>query len=306
MRPYKKFFIDTYDDIRSLTIQGAESIAYHGSKAVLLQLKDYLYGISGDDYNPKKYDSYSNRVIRKMLGARPTEPHLKNSINVGIGKNIPNTRKEALSQLNTGIGLIESHYSIIHSKVSYHAKRALSQYSIAYTHCHSSFVREAILSSNIKTVYNTETRPLYQGRITAKGIANKKVVHHYVDSGMSIAISKSEVVLLGADSITLRGDVINKIGSGMAGIIAKHHKKPLYVITGMLKLDMESAVDDTIIEERNLKEIWVVRNKNIIVHNPAFELLESKYITGIICEEGILTPKEYVRKAKSMINSMKE
>jgi ribose 1,5-bisphosphate isomerase len=301
MSGFTKNFLQTFNRIRSLAIQGAENITYEGSKATIRQIIRSVERIPEESYTKKAYRAICDAASAKMLSARPTEPHLANTIRIALGTQSPKTKDEALMILAKGLEFIEAHHESIHKKVWGVAKEELSAYNSAYTHCHSSFVREALLHSGIRIVYNTETRPRYQGRITAKSISGRGIVHHYVDSAMSIAVEKSEVVLIGADSVTLRGDVINKIGSGMLGIVAKHHNKPLYVITDTLKLDMDSDANDTTIEERPSNEVWGANLPGLYVHNPAFELLKSEFIRGIICEKGIFTPKKFVTIARREI-----
>ena len=298
MYRFTKNFIQTFNDIVSLRIQGAEAITHRGARAAVKEMIRGIDRIPEPDYAPGRYWDVCCAVRDKILLARPTEPHLKNTLDMVIGKKKPKTKKWALHKLNNGLRIIEEHHNTIYEAIAAIAKGELSKYSSAYTHCHSSMVEKAIIVSKIKKVYNTETRPLYQGRITAKNLSKNANVHHYVDSAMSIAIEKSDVVLLGADSITLRGDVINKIGSGMIGIIARHHNKPLYVISDIFKLDMGSARKDTRIEERPYKEVWNKGMKGLHINNPAFEVLRSEHIRAIICEKGALSPKEFVKVAR--------
>lgn len=303
MTSFTKKFIQTFNNIRSLSIQGAENITHEGSKATVLQIIRDIERVPDESYNGSLYREICTEAASKMLSARPTEPHLANSIMIVIGNDNPKTKEDALKKLQKGLAFIESHHESVHSQVTASAKKELSKFSSVYTHCHSSFVREAIMGCGIKIVYNTETRPRFQGRITAQKLAGYGIVHHYVDSGMNIAVEKADVILLGADSITVRGDVINKIGSGMLGIIAKYHKKPIYIVTDTLKLDTNSLKKDTAIEERSVKEVWNANIPGLYIHNPAFELLKSEFITGIICEKGVFSPKDFVKVASKEIQS---
>ena len=45
----------------------------------------------------------------------------------------------------------------------------------------------------------------------------------------------------------------------------------------------------------------MLQNKNIKVMNPAFDLTKKKLISGIVSELGILTHKQFVKKAKQKI-----
>ena len=98
----------------------------------------------------------------------------------------------------------------------------------------------------------------------------------------------------GADAFLSDGSVINKIGSNMFAQIAKDLKKRVYVVTDAWKFSKKKVK----IEERNFEEIWDTEAKKIKIRNPAFERVESKYITGIITELGVLGPKQFVRRVK--------
>src|SRR3989344_4243610 len=121
-------------------------------------------------------------------------------------------------------------------------------------------------------VYNTETRPLLQGRKTATELAKAHIpVHHYVDASMCNAIKEADCILIGADAITSEG-VYNKIGSELLAILANHYHKPLYICASLYKYDAHREI----IEERSPKEIWTTTEKNIFMHNPAFEKIHFK------------------------------
>ena len=76
--------------------------------------------------------------------------------------------------------------------------------------------------------------------------------------------------------------------------IAKDHKIPIYVVADSWKFSKRPVK----IEERAHQEVWKNAPKHIRIKNPAFERVESKYITAIVSELGILKPKEFARKMK--------
>jgi translation initiation factor 2B subunit (eIF-2B alpha/beta/delta family) len=147
------------------------------------------------------------------------------------------------------------------------------------------------------SVINTETRPLFQGRKTARELSRNKVkVTTFVDSAMNEAIEKSDIVLLGADAI-LRKSIINKIGSEAIAILAKANKKPVYIIADSWKFSPKNVP----IEERDFHEVWDKAPEHIKVRNPAFEKIDKRYIKGIVSEYGILKFGNFVRKADRVI-----
>ena len=168
---------------------------------------------------------------------------------------------------------------------------------IIYTHCHSTNVVKALIYAKKKgkrfEVYNTETRPLFQGRTTAKELSKNKIkVTTFVDSALLQAIKNSDVVLLGADAI-LKSGIINKIGSAAISELAFNHKKPLYVVADSWKFSPKNVK----IEERDFREVWKNAPKKIKIRNPAFEKIDKKYIGGIISEKGILRFEKFIKKA---------
>jgi len=136
-------------------------------------------------------------------------------------------------------------------------------------------------------VYNTETRPLYQGRKTARQLERAGIkVTMFVDSALGIALGKSRgtkkvsKVFLGADALLKKG-VINKVGSGVIARIAKQERIPVYIIADSWKYTTRKIP----IEQRKLNEVWDRAPKGIKMENPAFEFVEGRYITKIVTEE---------------------
>jgi translation initiation factor 2B subunit (eIF-2B alpha/beta/delta family) len=139
-------------------------------------------------------------------------------------------------------------------------------------------------------VYNTETRPLYQGRKTSRELSRAGIdVTNVVDSAAAIVINSSTLVFLGADAL-LKDSVINKVGSGMFTQIAKDLRVPVYIVADSWKYSHKKVK----IEQRDFKEVW--GTKQIHIKNPAFEPIKLENITKIITELGIMTYKDFLKK----------
>jgi translation initiation factor 2B subunit (eIF-2B alpha/beta/delta family) len=247
-------------DIKALKIQGASNVARAGLKAYSLK--------------PTKSS------IRKLLSLRPTEPMLRNALYYAEKYSV----KDALNLVNRN-----------REKTVEHGKKFIKGKKRIFTHCHSSTVVDVLKLNKRLKVFNTETRPLFQGRRTTEELSEAGInVTQIVDSAAHDYIKKSNAVILGADAVLENGDVINKIGSGMFAEIAFNHNIPVYVITNSLKFT-ERLVK---IEYRLKKEVWDTNKRNLDIKNPAFEIVKSKFITKIISDLGILSPNEFVREAK--------
>jgi methylthioribose-1-phosphate isomerase len=143
-----------------------------------------------------------------------------------------------------------------------------------------------------------ETRPLCQGaRLSVFEMQQENIpVKLAVDSAAGHLMQKGMVdkVIIGADRVA-KGGVANKIGSLMVALAAKRFNIPFYVAAPKSTFDVENSIYDTIIEERDPYEVTHIGNCRIApegtdVENPAFDIVPSDLITGIITEDGIIKP----------------
>ncbi len=183
-------------------------------------------------------------------------------------------------------------------------RNELEKYKKILTHCHSSTVVSLIKNiSQGKTEFEvvcTETRPLFQGRTTAKNLlaAGIKTTMIADSSAESFVVGRGnvniEVALIGCDEILADGSAVNKIGSWGIGMASLFAKKPLYVVTPSLKLDYHSVLENNKMEIREDMELWPDAPKELEIYNPAFEVIDAGLITGYITESGVIEPKNIV------------
>jgi len=255
-------------NIKEIKIQGAKNIAKAALKAYSLE--------------PSK------KIKNKLIETRPTEPMMQNVLELAE-KKIP------LKQ-------IKEHFETAQQEINEIVLKLIKANNVVFTHCHSTNVVKALIYSKkqkkIFEVYNTETRPLFQGRKTAKDLKKAKIkVTMFIDSAMNVALSKElgtkkvSKVFIGADALVKEG-IINKIGSEVLAILAKKHKIPFYVIADSWKFSKHKIP----IENRKLNEVWDKAPKKIKIKNPAFEFVPKKYISGIVTEYGLLSYDQFLNK----------
>jgi ribose 1,5-bisphosphate isomerase len=204
------------------------------------------------------------------------------------------------SKLNSVVSEIETEILDIFNKASKNmievgARRIQNGYTIL-THCHSSGVTGTLIKAKeqgkIFKVIQTETRPKYQGRITANELVKEGIdTTMIVDSATRHYMKEADLVLLGSDAITSEGNVINKIGSSQVALAAWEARIPFYIVSSLLKFDPVtiSGVYETI-EERHTDEIWDDPPDGLRILNPAFDVTRRDYIHGLITEGGIISP----------------
>jgi ribose 1,5-bisphosphate isomerase len=250
--------------------------------------------------------------MEMLAMARPNEPLAKNGVRYvqnqlvlqypGL-KDVKSASKAVLDLANSYVKLLEdSKEAIVKHGV------ALNKHAdVVFTHCHSSTAEAIIAGINkdhtIKAI-NTETRPLYQGRITSKNLIKAGVeTIMIVDSAAAYFISDDSflpvnVVFLGADQISVNGDALNKIGSFSMGLSAYFSSKPLYIVTPSLKLDLSTIYNPIKIELRKDEEVWPDAPKELDIINPAFDMVPHQFITGFITEFGLIKPEELEDKVR--------
>ena len=102
-----------------------------------------------------------------------------------------------------------------------------------------------------------------------------------------------DMVIIGADSISHKGDVYNKIGSYGIALAAYEAGIPVYIAATALKMDADDKIE---VELREEDELWRGKPRNLEILNFAFDMIPAKFITGIICEFGIVKPNQLKAK----------
>ena len=271
----------TVEDIKGVKIQGARSIALTGLKAIKEVAKREGFRKSFE------------RACRLLESARPTAVSLYNSL-----ENV--RKKKTLEEIERMIYYFENVASLIASQ-NY---KLVKNNSTILTHCHSSAVIELLERAWEKKinfrVVATETRPLLQGKITAKELSESGIPVVYTDDtapGHLFQMHKRKInlVLFGIDAIRKEG-VVNKVGSYLLAVFAKENKIPVYFVGELLKIDRRKKVE---IEERNPKEIISQRElPKVRIENPAFDITPWRYVSGIATEKGVLNSKQVLRMFK--------
>ena len=282
-------------DIKKLKIQGAENVSNAAIQALELTAK------KSRAKNTILFILELDRAKLKLFTLRPTEPQLRNYLDYILREVKNNADDKTITQLKkftiTLIQKILKDKKQSFKQLGINGAKLIKNNQVIFTHCHSTNVINILKTAKKKiTVHNTETRPLFQGRKTAKDLSHLKIpVKHFVDSAARIAIKDSDIAIFGADAIT-DTKVFNKVGTEMLAIIAKTRRVPVYIATSLWSYDP----DQKIVEERSPKEIWKNPPKGVEIQNFAFEKIPFKLIKGIITEKGILKPKKFVKLAKKL------
>jgi len=111
-----------------------------------------------------------------------------------------------------------------------------------------------------------------------------------------MAQGEIDLVIVGTDRVVRNGDVVNKIGTSMIAIVAKHFGVPFYVACPASTYDPETPNGQAVvIEERDADEVRTVRGHatappGVKVRNPAFDVTPFDFVTAFITNVGLLAP----------------
>jgi len=156
-------------------------------------------------------------------------------------------------------------------------------------------------------VYVDETRPRNQGaQLTAWELNGHGVPHTLIvdnAGGHLMQHGMVDMVIVGTDRTTARGDVCNKIGTYLKALAAHDNGVPFYVALPSPTIDwtVDDGVKEIPIEERTEDEVTFVQGKaedgttmRVRISpegtpgaNPAFDVTPARLITGLITERGI-------------------
>ncbi|MFX0140270.1 MAG: translation initiation factor eIF-2B, partial [Candidatus Hodarchaeota archaeon] len=216
-----KELLEDVQKIKALEIQGATNVAI----SAIGFLSNYAKRLKCENIEKCFELLYEARDI--LIDTRPTEPAMKNGLKFIMNK----LEQEKENIIAEYISDIIEKYKNQYSNILQNSKKKIAEIGarripaadkkfVVMTHCHSSLVTAILLEAkeegkNFKVI-NTETQPRLQGRKTAQKLLDAGIeVIHIVDSAMRWAVRHFQVdlILIGADSITSEGTIINKIGS---------------------------------------------------------------------------------------------
>ena len=283
----------TADRIRRLEVQGARNVAITAITAIEARAKRSMAR------GKEAFLEELSNAKEVLFASRETEPLMRNAIRHVIHA-VEESPEENVTELVDVVSRVSSQFleSLERSKEKIAAigSKRISNHLKVLTHCHSSTVthmlRRAKLEGKSFEVICTESRPVFQGRITAKEMLDAGIeTTLIVDSAVRYFMNEVDLVVVGADAITSEGNVINKIGTSMVALVAKEARTPFYVVSELLKFDPETIRGDyERIEERISSEVWADPPLGLTIRNPAFDVTRREFIHGIICEEGIISP----------------
>jgi ribose 1,5-bisphosphate isomerase len=293
-----KEVIEIANNIKEMKIRGAAEIARAAAHALAIASMNIKTS------SPDEFIEELKKVKNLLLSTRPTAVSLPNAL-MYIMHRVEIAYKKGMSTeelkeiaIKAAEDFKKNSMEAI-KKISEIGAKRIRNGDIIMTHCNSSVVisilKEAKRQGKEFEVIATETRPRFQGRLTAKALAEAGIpVTLIIDSAARYFMPKVDKVIVGADAITANGAVVNKIGTSQIALAAHEARVRVFVGAETYKFSPSTILGELVeIEERPIEEVIPLEElpKGVKVANPAFDITPPEYIDIIITEKGIIPPQ---------------
>ena len=160
-------------------------------------------------------------------------------------------------------------------------------------------------------VWVDETRPRNQGsKLTAWELGQYGIPYTLIpdNSGGHLMQQKMvDIVIVGSDRTTRRGDVANKTGTYLKALAAFDNNIPFYAALPSTSIDfnISNGLEEIVIEERDPEEVTHITGladgkiqsvricpEDTVAANYGFDITPARLITGLITEKGICSATE--------------
>ena len=313
---------DVFHAIKSMIVRGAPLIGVSGGYGLALGIKE------------DSSDSSINEYFHLLNSARPTAVNLHWAL-TRIYKKIKDSKpKDRYDIAINEAKMIESEDIEMCSSIGEHGKSIIESISRKkealgrgktvniLTHCNAGWLATVDWGTALSPIYKAyrsgidihvwvdETRPRNQGssltafELEGEGIPCTVIVDNA--GGYLMQNNQVDLVIVGSDRTTRKGDVCNKIGTYLKALAAKDCGIPFFVALPISTIDWElnNGIKEIKIEKRSAEEVThisgVTKTGNIetvrIVpdgcksYNPSFDVTPSSLVTGLITEKGISLP----------------
>lgn len=289
-------------DITRLRVQGASKAQQAAVQALYWTAKES---------NAKTVPVFRKELQKTgvaLIQSRPTEPGLRTAVRIVWKES--HQKELSLEEMRWNVlekcRLFSLEKERMLKRIAENGKKIIPANAVVFTHCHSNTVEEILKKARKKIgmVYCTETRPLFQGRITATNLSKAGIpVTQIVDSAAATFIGKADLFLTGADAVLANGNVVNKIGTREISLAAQKEKVPHLVAASSHAFDPLTVFGwHEPIEERSWREVWPKKPKKVRVLNVAFDETPAEMVKAIVSELGVLKPKTFAERVEKELD----
>lgn len=313
-----------FNAIKDLTVRGAPLIGAAGAFGIYLATLEIT--------PLTNYNLHLENAARYLSSCRPTAVNLSGAIEKVMHKLRSGIPREQLTEtaLHAAIEICITEKSN-NREIGLHGLSIIEALSRKkkgkpvniLTHCNAGWLACIDYGTATAPVYMAhdagipvhvwvdETRPRNQGaRLTAWELGQAGIPYTLITDntgGHLMQHKMVDIVIVGSDRTTRRGDVANKIGTYLKALAARDNGIPFYSAfpSSTFDFSISDGLNEIMIEERDEDEVLNVEGlsggkiesvricpDNTKSANFAFDITPAKLITGLITEKGICKPSE--------------
>lgn len=286
---------ETAEKIKRMEIRGAGRIA----RAAVEALREYALSI--DEVDIERFREQMERAAEILVSTRPTAVSLPNAVQYVMSAfrrahSVEDAKAELVRRADQ---FVQDSLKAI-ERIGEIGARHISDGDVILTHCNSeaalACILKAAMSGKEIEVFATEVRPLNQGLLTIRTLNDAGIRTNYiVDSAVRYFMNSVDLVIVGADAVTVSGAVINKIGTAQIALSAHEARTSFVVAAETYKFAPRTILGEMVeIEERDPGEVLDRETAKglpcVRVRNPVFDITPASYIDLIITERGAIPP----------------
>ena len=289
-----KQLLETAQKIRSMEIRGAGKIA----RTAAAELRDYAARL--DAGNLEDFNEKIKWAADILVNTRPTAVSLPNAV-----RWVMRYRGGTVDEARANIKMLADEF-VVNSEnavrgIGEIGARRVRDGDTIMTHCNSAAAISIMAAAHARgkdiRVIATESRPRRQGYLTIKQLDNLGIkTSLIVDSAVRFFMKEVDLVIMGADAVTVNGSVINKIGTSQLALAAHEARTNVIIAAETYKFSPRTILGEPVeIEERDSSEVLGLEKldelANVRVRNPAFDITPREYIDLICTEVGAIPPE---------------
>lgn len=315
---------DVYCAIKDMTLRGAPLIGAAGAFGI------YLATLEINSFTNIR--EHLLNAARYLISSRPTAVNLSWAVNRVMDTLIYDLSNDSLSDraLAAANDICEQEKDNCR-KIGIHGLTLIEEISTKkkgqpvniLTHCNAGWLACIDFGTVTAPVYFAhdkgipvhlwvdETRPLNQGaRLTAWELGKYGVPYTLITDNTGGHIMQHgmvDLVLVGCDRASRKGDVANKIGTYLKALAAFDNNIPFYSALPSTSIDFSigDGLSEIIVEERDPEEVKNITGlyngeiqsvricpENTVAANYGFDVTPARLITGLITEKGICRATE--------------
>ncbi len=315
---------DVFNSINDMTVRGAPLI---GASAAF-----GMYFATLEMTPATEVRSHLENAARYLVSCRPTAVNLSWAVNYVMNKILAGNGSQTPSgrALAAALEICESEKENCRNIGKYGlpvieaiSKKKNGEPVNILTHCNAGWLACIDYGTATAPVYLAhesgipvhvwvdETRPVNQGaRLTCWELAEAGVSHTLIPDNAGGHLMQHrlvDLVIVGSDRTTRRGDVANKIGTYLKALAAHDNGVPFYCALPSSSIDvtLEDGLTEIPVEKRDPSEVTTISGllggkiesvrlcpEKTGAVNYGFDVTPAKFITGLITERGICRASE--------------